>query len=151
MRACWPKRHKEKKGPWPNFGSSFYMFFLLPLGLPSVIWGSQEGCLFYLRSSFQSSDLPLFYFHGLFPPLSFSHCHSGLLFPIIFTFLFTFYLLTWTLSWQSSHKWGALRAGLCGPVIRASGLGTKTLLLASAHFCVWPKSRETVFRKLQSY
>ena len=79
-------KDKEKKGPWPNIGSSFYMFFLLPLGLPSVIWGSQEGCLFYLRSSFQSSDLPLFYFHGLFPPLSFSHCHSGLLSPILTTY-----------------------------------------------------------------
>ena len=30
-----------------------------------------------------SSDLPLFYFHGLFPSLSFSHRHFGLLFPIL--------------------------------------------------------------------
>ena len=62
-----------------------YMFFLLPLSLPCVNWASQEGCLFYLRSSFLFLDLPLFYFHGLFPSLSFSHRHSGLLFPILTT------------------------------------------------------------------
>ena len=32
-----------------------------------------------------SLDLPLFYFRGLFPSLSFSHRHSGLLFPILTT------------------------------------------------------------------
>ena len=58
-------------------------FYLLPLGLPYVNWASQECCLFYLRSSLWSSDLPLFYFLRLFPSLSFSHCHSGLLFPIL--------------------------------------------------------------------
>ena len=62
----------------------FYMFFL-PLGLPYVNWASQECCFFYLRSSPWSSDLPLFYFLGLFPSLSFNHCHSGLLFPILTT------------------------------------------------------------------
>ena len=30
-----------------------------------------------------SSLLPLFYFCGLFPALSFSHCHSGLRFPML--------------------------------------------------------------------
>ena len=39
------------------------------MGLPYVNWASQECCLFYLRSSLQSLDLPLFYFHGLFPCL----------------------------------------------------------------------------------
>ena len=85
MRACWPKRREEERGPWPNFGSSFYMLFLLPLGLPYVNWASQECSLFYLRCSLWSSDLPLFYFHGLFPSLFFSHCHSGLLFRILTT------------------------------------------------------------------
>ena len=75
---CWPKRREEKRILQPNFGSSFYMFFLLPLGLPYINWASQECCLFYLRSSLRSSDLSLFYFHGLFPSLSFSHCHSEL-------------------------------------------------------------------------
>ena len=54
-----------------------YMSFLLPLDLPCVSWASQECCLFSLRSSLWSSDLPLFYFCRLFPSLSVSHCHSG--------------------------------------------------------------------------
>ena len=58
--------------------------FSTPLGLPYVNWASQE-CLFYLRSSLQSSDLSLFYFPGLFPYLSFSCGHSGFLFPILTT------------------------------------------------------------------
>ena len=45
----------------------FICFFRLPLGLPHVNWASQEYCLFYLRSSLQSSDLPLLSFHRLFP------------------------------------------------------------------------------------
>jgi len=77
--------NQKKRGPQSNFGSSFYMFFLLPLGLPCVNWASQECCLFYLRSSLQPVDLPLFYFYMLFPSLFFSHHHSGLLFPILTT------------------------------------------------------------------
>ena len=63
----------------------FLCFFLHPLSLPYVKWASQEGSLFYLRSSLRSSDLPLFYFCGLFPSLSFRHCHFGLIFPILTT------------------------------------------------------------------
>ena len=85
VRVGRPKRQLEKRGPQLNFGSSFYILFLLPLGLPCVNWASQESRLFHLRFSLQSSDLPLFYFHGLFPSLSFSHHHSGLLFPILTT------------------------------------------------------------------
>ena len=59
------KTQRETQSP-PNFGSSFYFFFLLPWGLPYINWASQKCCLFYLRS-FWSSDLPLFYFHRLFP------------------------------------------------------------------------------------
>ena len=79
-----PKDVKRRERPRP-FGSSFYMFFLLRLGLPFVNWTSQECCLFYLRPSLRSSDLPLFYFYGLLPSLSFSHRHSGLPFPILTT------------------------------------------------------------------
>ena len=61
------------------------VFFLFPLSLPYVNWASQECCLFHLKSSVRSSDLPLFYFHGLFPYLSFSHRHSGLFCPILTT------------------------------------------------------------------
>ena len=86
MRARQPKRCKERRerDPWP-FGSSFYMLFSPPPGLPYVNWASQVCYLFYLRSSLWSSDLPLLYFCGLFPSLSFSHCHSGLIFPILTT------------------------------------------------------------------
>ena len=62
MRACQPKKCKEKRGLRPNFGCSFYKFFLLPRSLPYVSWASQEGCLFSLRFSLRSSDLPLFSF-----------------------------------------------------------------------------------------
>ena len=63
----------------------FFFFFLLPLDLPYVNWAIQEGCLFYLRSLLWSLYLSLFYFSGLFPFLSFSHDHSGLLFLILTT------------------------------------------------------------------
>ena len=76
------RREDRERHPQP-FGSSFYMFFLLPLGLLYVNWASQECCLFYLKSSFWSLDLPLFYFCGLFPSLSFGHRHFGLLVPIL--------------------------------------------------------------------
>ena len=85
------QRGEEKSAPARGgerdlspFGSSFYMFFP-PLGLSYVNWASQECCLFYLRSSLQSSDLPLFYFCGLLSSLSFSHHHSRILFPILTT------------------------------------------------------------------
>ena len=79
------QKMQREESPRLNFGPSFYMFFLLPLSLPHVNWTSQECCLFYLRSSLQFSDLPLFYFRGFFPSLSFSHHHFGLLFPILTT------------------------------------------------------------------
>ena len=82
VRAGRPKRREEKRGQRPSFGSSFHMFSLLPLSLP-MYRASQEGCLFHLRLSLWSSDLPLVYFHGFFPSLSFNHHHSGLLFPIL--------------------------------------------------------------------
>ena len=83
MRAARPRRHAEKRSPRLNFGSSFYTFFS---SLPEpALWTTQKGCLFYRRSSHWSSDLTLFCFRGLFPSLSFSHCHFGLLFTILTT------------------------------------------------------------------
>ena len=79
-----PKDVKRRERP-PALWLLFYLFFLLRLGLPFVNWASQECCLFCLRSSLPSSDLPLFYFHGLLPSLSFSHCPSELPFPILTT------------------------------------------------------------------
>ena len=57
------------------------LFSFFPLSLPCVNSATQEGCLFYLRSSL----LWLVYFRRLFPSLSFSHRHFGLLFPILTT------------------------------------------------------------------
>ena len=82
MRACRPKNPKRRENS-PRPLAPLFTFFL-PLSL-YVNWASQECFLFYLRSSLQSSDLPLFYFHRFFPSLSFSHRHSGLLFPILTT------------------------------------------------------------------
>ena len=79
-----PKDTKRREASVPILAPLF-MFFLLPLGLPYVNWASQECCLFYLRSSLRSSDLPLFYFRRLFPSLSFSYHYFGLLFPILTT------------------------------------------------------------------
>ena len=83
-RAREREREREREGgrEIPGLWLLFYMLFF-PLGLPSVNWASQESYFFYLRSSLWSSDLPLFYFCGLFPSLSFSHHHSGLIFPIL--------------------------------------------------------------------
>ena len=76
---------KREEKPQAQFLALLFMFCLLPLSLLYVNWATQEGCFFYLRSSLWSSDLPLFYFQGLSPSLSFSHCHFGLLFPILAT------------------------------------------------------------------
>ena len=82
MRAREIERERERA-----FGASFYMFFSSPgpalckLGLvrSAVL---PEVLTLVLRPS---SDLPLFYFHGLFSSLSFSHRHFGLLFLILTT------------------------------------------------------------------
>ena len=58
--ACGGERERERERA--SFGSSFYMF--PSLGLSYVNWVSQEWCLFYLRSSLGSSDLPLSIFTG---------------------------------------------------------------------------------------
>ena len=71
---------RERRGLWLPFLS-----VSLSLGLSYVNWASQECCLFYLRFSLWSLDLPLFYFRGLLPSRSLSHHHSGLLFPILTT------------------------------------------------------------------
>ena len=63
----------------------FLYVFSSPPGPALWNWASQEGCLFYLGSSLWPLDLPLFYFPGLFPSLSFSHHNFGLLFPILTT------------------------------------------------------------------
>ena len=98
MRACQPKdlkrrewegerekvcTHAGEKEREKRFGFSFCMFFSCTWACPMQIELSQECCLFHLKSSLWSLDLLLFYFCRLFPSLSFSHRHFGLLFPIL--------------------------------------------------------------------
>ena len=85
MRAC-----GGGGGETPGPLAPLFICLSLPLGLPYINWASQECCLSYLRSSLRASDLPLFCVLGLSPSLSFSHHHSGLLFPI---------LPAWQFSW----------------------------------------------------
>ena len=73
------RRAPQRGGESESWLWLFYLYVSLSLGLSYVNWASQECCLFYLRSSLQSSDLLLFHFHGLFPSLSCSHRHFGLL------------------------------------------------------------------------
>ena len=68
------------RGPRP-FGSSFYVFSPPPEA--AVCKLGQPGGLFVLPEVL--TLVPLFYFHRLFPSLSFSPRHSGLLFPILTT------------------------------------------------------------------
>ena len=84
VKACQPKRcEEERETPGPL--TPLFMCFSPPPGPALCELGYLECCLFYLRFSLWSSALPLFYFHGLFPSLSFSHHHSVLLFPILAT------------------------------------------------------------------
>ena len=78
-----PKNGKRREA---SILLGFLLLYFCLLPTPTTLyvnWAIQEGCLFYLRSSLQSLDLPLFYFPRLFPSLSFSHCHFGLCFPIL--------------------------------------------------------------------
>jgi len=61
-----PKDMKRREAHGSILAPVFIWFFLLLLSLPCVNWAIQEGCLFYLSFSVWSSDLPLFYFCGLF-------------------------------------------------------------------------------------
>ena len=76
MRACQPqdmKRRQWRSVPARWRGSPLaplFICFSLPLGLPHVNWASQECSLFYLKSSLQSSDLPLTFFCSVFTGFS---------------------------------------------------------------------------------
>ena len=112
-QACACRREKDTRPPTTS-GFSFYTFFL-PLGLPYVNWARKERCLFYLRSSLRSSDLPLFYFLRFFPSLFFSHRHFRLLFPILTTWhSFTVSLLA------LHHLLLSSRSPICTSVICAT-------------------------------
>ena len=132
MRVCRRKRHKEERerdrertgqerDPTPPlaFWLLFLDVFFLPLGLPNVNWASQECCLFYLRSSLQSSDLPLLQDKRAFPflvfqpppfwtPFSYSNYLTGLWNLRIK--LTSIYILNYTviLLWTSFHAFHPL-------------------------------------------
>ena len=78
VRAGGPQRRVVN----PSWLPLFIHFVSSPSSLPSANWASQQGYLLHLWFSLWSLDIPLFYFHEIFP-LSFSHYHSGLLFPIL--------------------------------------------------------------------
>ena len=61
------------------------LFMFFPSPGPALCKWAWPGVLIDLKSSLQSPDLLLFYFCELFPSLSFSHHHFGLLFPILTT------------------------------------------------------------------
>ena len=84
MRACRSKdtrrRAPQRAGERELALVPLFICFSLPG--PVLCKLGQPGVLFvYLRSSLWSSDLPLFYFRGLFSSLSFSHHHFELLLP----------------------------------------------------------------------
>ena len=56
------QERERERALWPLF---LYVIFP-PLGLPYVNWASQECCLFYLRSLFRSSELPLTFLCSIF-------------------------------------------------------------------------------------
>ena len=56
-----PSSQERERESWLGL---LFLYVSLSLGLSYVNWASQECCLFYLRSSLQSSDLLLFYFWG---------------------------------------------------------------------------------------
>ena len=83
MRACQPKICENKRESPGPLAPCFICFSPPPLGLLYVNWASR-GAVF-LPEVLTLVLGPLFYFHGLFPSLSCSHCHSGLFFPILTT------------------------------------------------------------------
>ena len=73
------RRAPQSAGERESWLWLLYLYVSLSLGLSYVNWASQECCWFYLRSL----DLLLFHFQRLFPSMSCSHRHFGLLFPVL--------------------------------------------------------------------
>ena len=68
------QRREEKSAPVPGGETaselaSAPLFICFSLPGPVLCKLGQPGVLFYLRSSLRSSDLPVFYFRGLFSSL----------------------------------------------------------------------------------
>ena len=67
-------REREREWERDREGESplapLFICFPLPLSLPCANWASQECCLFYLKSSLQSSYLPLTFLCSIFTGFS---------------------------------------------------------------------------------
>ena len=93
-QRCEEKRVGERPRVWerareiPDPLAPLFICFFLPLGLPYVNWATQECCLFYLRSSLWSSDLPLTFLCSIFAGFSLPY----LLATAILDACFLFYL-----------------------------------------------------------
>jgi len=61
---------RERKRVRKRFGSSFYIFFSSTWACPMQIGLSQKCCLFYLKSSLWSSELPLSFLCSIFADFS---------------------------------------------------------------------------------
>ena len=72
-----PQRVRESEGALAP------LFICLSLPGPVLCKLGQPGVLFVLPEVLTLVPGPLFYFRELFPSLSFSHRHFGLLFPIL--------------------------------------------------------------------
>ena len=77
------KRRTLRPSAWHSSGTVLQLRVSAQFYLENKRKYILKACLFYPMSSLQSSDLPLLYFHRLFLSLFFSHCHSGLLFPVL--------------------------------------------------------------------
>ena len=81
-----PSLRKERERESPL--APLFIYFFLPPGPALCKLGLVRSAVLpkvltpVLGPSF---DLPLFYFRGLFPSLSFSHCHFALLLPVLTT------------------------------------------------------------------
>ena len=82
VRAGWPKRHEEKRGEAQFWLLLLFVFLFFPWACPA--WTGLARRLFASPKALTPVlDLPLLYFCRLFPSLSFSCLHSGLLCPIL--------------------------------------------------------------------
>ena len=87
-------RTRERDSMREHFGSSFYMFFSSTWACPMQIGLSQECCLFCLKSSLWSSDLPCLLATAILDSFSLFYLPNSYTFIIYFTYFNTLGALT---------------------------------------------------------
>ena len=100
MEECASLWEREREGPL----APLFICFSILLGLPYTNWASQVCCLFYLKFSLRSSDLPLTFLCSIFAGVSL----PCLLATTILDSCFLFYLTKWwdRMPWsQFSECW----------------------------------------------